>query len=85
MVQGGVFCGNIVPIPHNKFTMCHRGLFDEYTDYVQNLSTIKSLNGLASLWTQEDVKYWLMDDSQLRKMQKTYVAVLGNKKQRFFL
>lgn len=30
----GVFCGNIVPIPHNKFTMCHRGLFDEYTDYV---------------------------------------------------
>lgn len=63
----GSFVGNIVPIPHNKFTMCHRGIFDEYVDYVNNLNNRDSLNGLSEKYFKNsNVQDWLYTKEEMK-------------------
>lgn len=66
----GVFTGCIVPIPHDTFTMCHRGLFDNYVDYCNNLEQKDELNGLSiKYFKHHNVKDWLYNKEELHKMQ----------------
>lgn len=66
----GVFTGCIVPIPHDTFTMCHRGLFDNYVDYCNNLNLRDELNGLSTKYFKHhNVKDWLYTKEELHKMQ----------------
>ena len=68
----GVFSYNLVPIPNGKFTMCHRGLFDSYTDYINNMNQQEHLNGLANLWSSIDAKkYWIFDKEEILQMHNT--------------
>ena len=72
----GVFAFNIVPIPHNLFTMCHRGLFDAYTEYSDNFKNYENFHNLAKSWSTADTKYWILNKEELLKMKnilsKTY-------------
>lgn len=81
----GVFSYNLVPIPHNKFTMCHRGLFDSYIDYIKVMSNQDHLNGLASLWSSIDAKkYWIFDKDQLLQMHDTINKLYEYRNQIFY-
>lgn len=44
----GVFSFSVTPIPHDKFALCHRGIFEEYTEYCNNIKDKKNINGLAN-------------------------------------
>ena len=68
----GVFAFNIVPIPHNLFTMCHRGLFDAYTEYAENFKNHESFHSLAKNWSTIDTKYWILDKEGVLKMRKLF-------------
>ena len=81
----GVFAYNLVPIPNNKFTMCHRGLFDAYADYANNSSQIEHLHGLAELWTSIDAKkFWVFDKEQIMQMHKTMQKIYDYPNQIFY-
>lgn len=67
----GVFSYNLVPIPNGKFTMCHRGLFDAYTDYVNNLEKQDHMHDLAGLWTTIDTRSWVLNKENILMMHKT--------------
>lgn len=45
----------LVPIPHNKYTVCHRGLFDNYIEYCNTTNSRDYMNGLSK-------KYFAADD-----------------------
>lgn len=65
----GAFVGNIVPIPHGYYTMCHRGLFDEYTDYSNNLQSLDNLNNLSKMFFQADnSRDWILTKEQLKTL-----------------
>lgn len=80
----GVFSYNLVPIPHGKFTMCHRGLFDAYTDYFNNLSRQEHLNDLAKLWSTLNPKYWIFDKKSILQIQNTINKMYEYEHQIFF-
>lgn len=65
----GAFTHTIVPIPNGMYTMCHRGLFDEYVDYCNNVSKRDELNGLAEAYfNPRDVRDWVYDLETFKKM-----------------
>ena len=67
----GSFVGNIVPIPHGKFTMCHRGLFDEYVDYINNLNSRDDLNGLSEKYFKTShPEDWLYTPEEMHVVNK---------------
>jgi len=66
----GSFVGNIVPITHGKFTMCHRGVFDEYIDYVNNLNNQKTMNGLSEkFFKSSNVEDWVYSKEEMKTSQ----------------
>lgn len=68
----GSFIYNIVPITGNRFTMCHRGLFDAYTEYFNNISNRESMNGLsASYFKAQNVNDWIYTVEEFRNMNNT--------------
>lgn len=67
----GVFAFGIVPIPHNLFTMCHRGLFDAYTDYSNNFFQYDNFHDLAKNWSKIDTKSWVLNKEGILQMRKT--------------
>lgn len=80
----GVFSFNIVPIPNKKFTMCHRGLFDAYTEYTNNLSQQEHLNDLATMWSTIDTRSWVLNKEGLLQMHKTINKLYEYENQIFF-
>ena len=77
----GVFAFDIVPIPHNLFTMCHRGLFDAYTEYSENFKNHENFHSLAKNWSTIDTKYWILDKEGVLKMRKLFEKVYQYKHQ----
>ena len=68
----GSFVYNIVPIPNNSFTMCHRGLFDAYVDYANNFQNRKDMNSLSKEFFQaKNIKDWIYTKEELKRMEKT--------------
>jgi len=68
----GVFTNTIVPIPHGKYTMCHRGLFDEYVDYYNNVKSKTSMNDLSQKYFKNNnIKSWLYDKEQFRVLHNS--------------
>lgn len=69
----GVFTSQIVPIPHGKFTMCHRGLFDSYTDYCNNIANQHAIHGLSDKYFNNGniSNNWIYTAEEFRKMHNT--------------
>jgi organic radical activating enzyme len=68
----GAFATNIVPIPKGKYSVCHRGLFDNYVDYCNNTNNIDYMNGLSKdFFAPKDRNKWLLNIEDLRKMHHT--------------
>lgn len=67
----GVFTGQIVPIHGNKFTMCHRGLYDAYVDYYNDLlSRTESLNGLTDKFYNQPNLDWTYTKEEYHEMEE---------------
>ena len=65
----GAFTGNIVPIPKGYYTMCHRGIFDEYTEYSNNLQSRDNMNNLSKMFFQAaNAKDWILTKEQLQTL-----------------
>jgi hypothetical protein len=61
----GVFSHQVIPIPGNRFTMCHRGLFDAYVDYANNLETQENMNNLAkNFFKNINVSNWVYNKEE---------------------
>jgi MoaA/NifB/PqqE/SkfB family radical SAM enzyme len=70
----GSFTGNIVPIPKGMFTMCHRGLFDEYVEYANNVQKQGSINGLSDKYFgAHNTKDWLYTPEEMRQAHNMMV------------
>lgn len=68
----GSFTGNIVPIPKGNFTMCHRGVFDEYVEYANNIHTKEGLNGLSDKYFgAKNYQDWIYTPEQLKHMNNS--------------
>lgn len=68
----GSFVHNLVPIPHNLFTMCHRGLFDAYVDYSNNFKNKENMNNLSKEFFQaQNSQDWIYTKTSMKKMEKT--------------
>lgn len=76
----GSFIYTIVPITDGKFTMCHRGLFDAYTDYFNNVTNKDFMNGLsATYFKAQNVADWIYTPEQLKVLNNTIKKLdLGN-------
>lgn len=69
----GSFIYNIVPITKGKFTMCHRGVFDAYTDYFNNLTSKESMNGLSSAYFKADnILDWIYTPEEFKKINNSF-------------
>ena len=67
----GAFTHSIVPIPNGMYTMCHRGLFDEYVDYCNNVSKRDELNGLSEAYfNPRNAQEWVYDLETFKKMNR---------------
>ena len=78
----GAFVHNIVPIPHNSFTMCHRGLFDAYVEYSNNFKSKENMNNLSKEFFQaQNSEDWIYTKDDLKKMQKTMQGLDCNSNQ----
>lgn len=63
----GSFVFNLIPITNNKYSMCHRGLFDAYVDYLNNMMQKDSLNGLSQKFTQFNTpESWVYTAEELK-------------------
>lgn len=72
----GSFTGEIAPIPHNKYTACHRGLFDEYVAYCNTTNSKDYMNGLSkAFFAPEDRSKWILTLDQLKHMHNTMSKV----------
>lgn len=68
----GAFISNIVPIPHGKYSVCHRGLFDNYVDYCNTTNSKEYMNGLSkSFFAPKDRNKWILNAEELRDMKNT--------------
>lgn len=76
----GSFIYTIVPITNGKFTMCHRGLFDAYADYFENMSSKDYMNGLSSLYFKaQNVVDWIYTPEEFRTMNNSMKKLdMGN-------
>lgn len=62
----GAFIFNVIPLPHGTYCMCHRGVFDAYTEYAQNLQNKEYMNGLSEKYFKSDnSKEWLFNEDAL--------------------
>lgn len=72
----GAFVGSIVPIPNGKYTVCHRGLFDNYVEYCNNIDSREDMNGLSkSYFAAKNRDKWLLSKEKLAAMNKTMSAI----------
>lgn len=57
-------------IPHNKFTVCHRGIFDEYVDYCNNLIDKEDFHGLSQKFYQaiSNGVDWVFTQEEMHKV-----------------
>lgn len=73
----GSFSSSIVPIPHDRYTMCHRGLFDAYVDYCNNVSQRDELNGLSSAYfNPRNSQEWIYTLEEFTKMSNVMRDVI---------
>lgn len=75
----GGHCGatryGITLIPHEKFTICHRGIFDSYVDYCNNLHNRSNFHDLsAEFYNIDNSDKWIFNKEQWFKMYN----LLGN-------
>lgn len=67
----GSFSHNLVLIPKGKFTMCHRGIFDGYVDYVNTLTSLDNMNNLATEYFKNtNVKDWIFTAEEFKQMSE---------------
>lgn len=65
----GAYTSSITPIPGNKFTVCHRGLFDNYVEYCNNTNNIDYMNGLSKdYFSAKDRDQWIFTLDRLKEM-----------------
>lgn len=65
----GVFSNCIVPIPNNLYTMCHRGLFDGYVDYCNEVKEQTEIHDLSLRYFQDtDPKAFLYTKEEFQIM-----------------
>ena len=57
-------------IPHNKYTICHRGIFDEYVDYCNNLINKDDFHGLANKFYSAIANGidWIFSEEEMKKI-----------------
>lgn len=68
----GSFSHTIVPLHNHKYTMCHRGIFDAYVDYHNNMKEHQNMNGLANKYVQaNNESAWLYDKDEFLNLKKT--------------
>lgn len=68
----GAFVASIVPIPNGKYSVCHRGLFDNYVDYCNNTNNKEYMNGLSkSFFAPKDRNKWLLSLDEFKQMHHT--------------
>ena len=68
----GSYVSSVTPIPGYKFTVCHRGLFDNYVEYCNNTNNKDYMNGLSkSYFAAKDRNQWIFSVDQLKKMSHT--------------
>ena len=67
----GVFSYNLVPMASGRYTICHRGVFDDYVAYSNNLNQIDHLHNLAEGWSKSNSSKWIFDLEQLKTIQHT--------------
>lgn len=69
----GVFTNCIVPIPHGKYTMCHRGLFDSYLEYCNNVSARNEMHDLSEKYfkSSDNAKFWIYDKQDFKTLHDT--------------
>lgn len=75
----GGHCGairyGVTLIPHNKFTVCHRGIFDSYLDYCNTIHNLDDFHGLSKeFFLNDKSKEWVYDKEEMIKMYN----LLGN-------
>lgn len=69
----GSFSHVVVPIHDGKYTMCHRGMFDDYVDYHNNMKDHADMNGLAAKYVQtNNESAWIYDKDQFLNLKKTF-------------
>ena len=74
----GSFCCSIVPIPGGKYTVCHRGLFDNYVEYCNTTNNKEYMNGLAkSYYAAKDRDQWILSLKDFQKMNITMNKMLN--------
>jgi sulfatase maturation enzyme AslB (radical SAM superfamily) len=72
----GAFIGSIVPIPNGAYTVCHRGLFDNYVEYCNNIDNREDMNGLSkSYFAAKNRDKWLLTKEKLASMNKTMSSI----------
>lgn len=72
----GAFTHNIVPIPKGYYTMCHRGIFDEYTDYLNNMQNKDNLNNLSEKYFKaQNVQDWILTKDQLKTLHDSMMQM----------
>lgn len=79
--QCGGSCGsythNIVPIPGGKYTVCHRGIFDNYVDYCNNTNSKEYMNGLSkSYYAAKDRTKWILNLEDFKNMNHTLSKIM---------
>ena len=68
----GSFITSITPIPGGIFTVCHRGLFDNYVEYCNNTNNLDYMNGLSKTYfAASDRKKWILTVDELKQMHHT--------------
>lgn len=67
----GAFYRTVVPIPGGRYTICHRGLFDGYIDYCNNIQQKEEMNGLAKGFLGDNGGKHIMTLEQLQRMERT--------------
>ena len=69
----GVLHYSLTLIPHNKYTVCHRGIFDEYVDYCNNLINKTDFHGLSNKFYSAIANGidWIFSEEQMKKIITT--------------
>ena len=68
----GVLSHSITPIPQDRYTACHRGIFDAYVDYSNTLQNLDNFHSLSNdFFKAKNTDDWIYTRDELLKAHNT--------------